>query len=102
MVLVSQGVGRAQSKPPEPYPFSAQGHAALARLRGLETLPANDWEYHVGNVVNGELANLDTHDWKTIRIPFLRRRARYGCAAGLRCRKRYMDTIWRAPAFGSN
>jgi len=52
------------------YQFSAQGHAAIERLDTLNSIPADDWQYHEGALAHGESPALRTDDWKTVRIPF--------------------------------
>jgi alpha-mannosidase len=56
---------------PQPYHFTPSAQAAVARLSLLQALPPQEWQYHPGDVAGGELTDLDTKQWNTIRFPFV-------------------------------
>lgn len=61
----------AQSGPDAPYAFSPQARAVVQRLSSFASLDARDWQYHEGPVEHGESPDLDTSNWKTVRLPFV-------------------------------
>jgi alpha-mannosidase len=56
---------------PRPYHFSPQAAAAVERLNLLSSIPAAEWQYHAGDIAEGERADLDSNDWQTIHLPFV-------------------------------
>lgn len=60
----------AQTASPKPYTFSPQAKAVLNRLAAFDTIPADTWQYHLGDIPHGERLDLDTSDWQTIHTPY--------------------------------
>jgi alpha-mannosidase len=60
----------AQSDSARPYQFSPQAQSVVQRLSSFAALDARDWQYHEGPVERGESPDLDTSNWKTVRLPF--------------------------------
>ncbi len=61
----------AQATQPKPYTFSPQAKAVIDRLGTLDSIPANTWQYRLGDVAHGERPDLDTSDWQTVNTPFV-------------------------------
>lgn len=59
----------AQTSYPKPYQFSPQAQAIVTRLASFDSLPAQTWQYHVGDVPHGERPDLDTSGWQTVHAP---------------------------------
>jgi alpha-mannosidase len=60
---------RAQ-KPADPLSErSAAARAAVEKLASLNSIPAADWKFHVGDVAHGEDPALDDAAWQTITAP---------------------------------
>lgn len=60
----------AQTVGPKPYAFSPQAKAALDRLKTFDSIPADTWQYHAGDIAHGERPDLDTTGWQTVHTPF--------------------------------
>ncbi|MGC1784390.1 MAG: glycoside hydrolase family 38 C-terminal domain-containing protein [Acidobacteriaceae bacterium] len=60
----------AQVGSPKPYEFSPQAQVAVQRLGTFDSIPANTWQYHLGDVAHGERPDLDTSGWQTVKLPF--------------------------------
>jgi alpha-mannosidase len=60
----------AQSVSPQHYSFSPAAKAALDRLATFDSIPADTWQYHPGDIAHGERPDLDTSGWQTVRLPF--------------------------------
>jgi alpha-mannosidase len=60
----------AQSAPAEPYRFSPRGRSVLERLGAIEIIPATHWQYHLGDIENGERTDLNSNGWQTAELPF--------------------------------
>ncbi len=56
----------AQDPQSAPYHFSAPGQAVLDRLSSMQTLPASEWRYHLGDIPHGERPDLDDSSWTPI------------------------------------
>ena len=48
-------------------PLSGATHAAVARLSELNTLPAEEWRTHTGDLAHAESAELDDSSWSTVK-----------------------------------
>ena len=62
---------RLLGESPQPYHFTPSAQAAVARLSLLGALPSQEWQYHPGDLADGELTDLETKQWKDINLPFL-------------------------------
>ena len=60
----------AQGASPRHYSFSPAAKAALDRLATFDSIPADTWQYHPGDIAHGERPDLDTSGWQTVRLPF--------------------------------
>ncbi len=71
IALLSSGcLLSAQTTSPKSYAFSPQAKAVIDRLDTFESLPANGWQYHLGDIAHGEQPDLDTSSWQTVQMPF--------------------------------
>src|SRR5665213_2845109 len=59
----------AQTASPQPYTFSPQAKAVIDRLGTFDSIPADTWQYHAGDIAHGERPDLDTAGWKTLHLP---------------------------------
>ncbi|MGC1871905.1 MAG: glycoside hydrolase family 38 C-terminal domain-containing protein [Acidobacteriaceae bacterium] len=60
----------AQAGEVTPYAFSAQAKQVIARLGTFDSIPADTWQYHLGDIAHGERPDLDTAGWQTVHLPF--------------------------------
>jgi alpha-mannosidase len=58
---------RGQDPQLKPYRFSAPAQAALDKLTGVQSLPADEWLYHLGDIPHGERPELDDSSWTPIK-----------------------------------
>src|SRR3984957_1615701 len=56
---------------PEKYKFSPPAQTVIDRLESIETMPANEWQYHAGDLAHGESTDPDTTPWTSIQLPFV-------------------------------
>lgn len=52
------------------YMFSSQAKAVIARLATFDSVPADTWQYRLGDVPHGERPDLNTSGWQTVKLPF--------------------------------
>jgi alpha-mannosidase len=69
-MLSGAGPASAQAPALQPYNFSQQAAAVIQRLGEFRSLPANTWQYHLGDIPHGESVDLNTSDWQTKTAPF--------------------------------
>ncbi len=60
----------AQAPTPKPYTFSPQAKAVIDRLASFNSIPADTWQYHLGDIPHGERPDLNTSGWQTIHLPY--------------------------------
>jgi len=63
--LFCSGPLRAQNRDPWSA-LSAGTHRTIAQLGSLNTIPAGDWKFHVGDVAHGEAPEMNDSDWQTV------------------------------------
>jgi alpha-mannosidase len=56
----------AQDEPSYAYKFSLPSRTTIERLVSLQTLPAREWQYHLGDIPHGERPEFDDGDWKAM------------------------------------
>lgn len=61
---------RAQVVGTHPYTFSPQAKKVIDRLGTFDSIPAETWQYHLGDIAHGERPDLDTSGWQTVHLPF--------------------------------
>ena len=60
----------AQAGQVTPYAFSPQAKQVIDRLGTFDSIPADAWQYHLGDIAHGERPDLDTTAWQTVHLPF--------------------------------
>ena len=70
-LLVAGSPALAQGTSPKAYTFSSQAKTVIDRLGAFGSIPADTWQYHLGDVAHGERPDLDTSGWQTIHPPFV-------------------------------
>ena len=60
----------AQAGKVKPYTFSPQAKQVIDRLGTFDSIPADTWQYHLGDIAHGERPDLDTSGWQTVHLPF--------------------------------
>ncbi|MGB6111630.1 MAG: glycoside hydrolase family 38 C-terminal domain-containing protein [Acidobacteriaceae bacterium] len=60
----------AQAGQVTPYAFSPQAKLVIDRLGTFDSIPADAWQYHLGDIAHGERPDLDTTAWQTVHLPF--------------------------------
>ena len=58
----------AQAGKVTPYAFSPQAKQVIDRLGTFDSIPADTWQYHLGDIAHGERPDLDTAGWQTIHL----------------------------------
>ncbi len=61
----------AQNITEKSYAFSPQAKTIVDRLATFDSIPADTWQYHLGDLAHGERPDLDTNGWQTIHPPFV-------------------------------
>ena len=61
----------AQNITEKSYAFSPQAKTIVDRLATFDSIPADTWQYHLGDLAHGERPDLDTTGWQTIHPPFV-------------------------------
>jgi len=60
----------AQAGKVKAYTFSPQAKQVIDRLGTFDSIPADTWQYHLGDIAHGERPDLDTAAWQTVHLPF--------------------------------
>jgi alpha-mannosidase len=60
----------AQAGKVQAYAFSPQAKQVIDRLGTFDSIPADTWQYHLGDIAHGERPDLDTAAWQTVHLPF--------------------------------
>ncbi len=60
----------AQAGKVAPYTFSPKAQQVIDRLDTFNSIPAQTWQYHLGDIAHGERPDLDTGAWQTVHLPF--------------------------------
>jgi alpha-mannosidase len=60
----------SEQAPAQSYEFSPAGQAVVERLASFAYLPSREWQYHEGELAQGEDAASDAAGWKDVTIPF--------------------------------
>jgi alpha-mannosidase len=55
----------------ESYQFSPPAQAVVARLASFAYLPSRDWQYHEGDLANGQDPSAGSAAWQNVTIPFV-------------------------------
>jgi alpha-mannosidase len=60
----------AQAGKVEAYTFSPPAKQVIDRLGTFASIPADTWQYHLGDIAHGERPDLDTAAWQNVHLPF--------------------------------
>jgi alpha-mannosidase len=61
--------GSALAQAPDPLStLSPAAHQTIQQLSSLDSIPATDWKFHVGDVAHAESPDLDDSGWQTVSV----------------------------------